>query len=139
MNEIKIRKQWLALLVIIPIWNFAFNLMYIQSDPSVKTMPAWFVYCNTVFVLFSPLVFNYILYYCAFKKPGTKLLTFVLIFTPISFALMIGVYVFGTVPLPNFRFFELHMAVASVLSIWWYVLNWKLRQLNKIQNQVLLS
>jgi hypothetical protein len=130
-HDIKIRKQWLAVLLILPLWNLLYNALYLPSDPSWGVFPVWYKYSMIGASLILPLVFNYIVYLCAYKKPGTKLLTFLLIATPISLAAGLGVYAFGNIPTPKNTYFWVHMVISNGVAIWWCVLNWKMRAINK--------
>ena len=72
----------------------------------------------------------YILYYCAYAKPGTRLLTWVLCLSPIG----IGYNVFNTFKegwdIGRDAWFTL--AVSLVVFSWTYVLNLRLRKINKV-------
>ncbi len=130
-KDLKIRKQWLALLVIMPILNVAYNGYYFMNDPSMELMPVWYKNTFVSFVIFGSLIFNYLLYRCAYNKPGTKFLSVLLVLTPLALAGGIWGYVSGRVPMPTNPLLWGYTWVANGMAILWFVLNWKMRAINK--------
>lgn len=133
MNEeqIKTRKQWLRVLIALMILHIAYSFSYTQLVPSFALQPAWLRVYFVVCLVVLPLGFNYITYHCAYKKPGTKLLTFFLICTPIFYIATMVVYILGIAPMPNGFWNLTHALLSNGLAVWWYFLHWKMRAINK--------
>lgn len=80
-QQASVKRDWLIAFILQAIANFvaaAFNRPTITNP---QTLPWWFGLCIMSIVAF---LFYYFIYYCAYKKQGTKLLLFMLITTPIS-------------------------------------------------------
>lgn len=127
----KVRKQWLAILVLLPLLSLSYNGHYFTHDPSMDIFPVWYKYTLASLVMFIPLLFNYILYRCAYKKPGTKLLTVLFFLAPLSLAAGIWAYVSGKAPMPSNPLLWSYTWVSYGLTVLWWVLNWKMRKINK--------
>jgi hypothetical protein len=130
-KDLKIRKQWLALTVFLPLLGLVYNGYHFSHDPLMDLLPVWYKYVLISSIVFSPLLFNYALYKCAYKKPGTKLLSILAVLTPVSLAGSIWAYVSGAVPMPNNPLLWSYIWVSHGLGIYWWVLNWKMRSINK--------
>jgi len=78
---------------------------------------------NLIIYFFVP---AYIFYYCAYKKAGTCLLALYLCLKPIDLAIKGCLFIF----LP-FPFNMCILVPACLISIFLYMLNWKLRKINK--------
>lgn len=126
-----IRKNWLRALAALLTMNFVFSIFFLPKDPAYVLMPPMAKMIAALMNTLVPLGFNYIVYHCAYKKMGTKLLTFLLIVTPIALGASLAVYFMGTVQWPRDLWVRAYMVVSTALSVWWYVLNWKMRALNK--------
>lgn len=133
MNEEQnsIRKNWLRTLVALLAMNFVFSIFFLPRDPAYVLMPPVAKMAAALMNALVPLGFNYIVYHCAYKKRGTKLLTFLLILTPIVYAATIAAHWMGVVQWPRDFLVKVYTVVSTGLSVWWYVLNWKMRALNK--------
>lgn len=124
-----IRKTWLWLLWAIAtesLFHFL-DLLEMPDDVAVRA-PAVVMasFCIVTAAFLGTLLKFYILYYCAYKHPGTKYLTFCLIVGPLQLLkefkdlqadvhpLLLGILVF---------YFALNIA--------WYYFGWRLRALNK--------
>jgi hypothetical protein len=125
-NEIKIRTQWLVLLIV----STAINLinprniftLRLTDDCTFGVQTFAFLFNTTITLLTS-----FIVYYCAYRKPGTKLLTFILFITPAKcFLLLYLLFKFKT---------EFHFSYSiiglQIIPIWRYILDWKMRTINK--------
>lgn len=125
----KVRKQWLYLLITLST-SYALYTLF-QSPLASVQLPLLFKYSLIAYMVVVPLVIYFMLYRCAYKKPGTKFLTFLLISAPI-------VYIGGSIatileklPLPNDAWSWAYTIFQSGLGIWWYFLHWKMRAINK--------
>ena len=130
-KDLKIRKQWFAILVIMPTLGVAYNSYYFANDASMEILPVWYRYTFVSLVIFGSLIFNYLLYRCAYKKPGTKFLSVLLVLTPLSLVGGIWAYISGSVPMPSSPLLWGYTWFANGMAIVWCVLNWKMRSINK--------
>lgn len=115
-----IRNMWFASLIVIVIGNLFFTLALDRHWVGYEML--FFSYCTLM-----GLLTIYIYYRCAYRRPGTKLLTLILYTLPFSI-LFQGVQV----ALGNLPFFisGLH-PLQLIPTIWLYALSWKLRKINK--------
>ena len=133
MNEEQMatRKNWLRMLVLLFLMEIVYSAVMTPKDPNFILMPSWgkalMVSCS---VLPSAAV-RYLIYYCAYKKPGTKLLTFLLVATPIALGGSAAFYILVGVPLPQGSWFWAYSVLDMGFSLWFYFLNWKMRAINK--------
>lgn len=125
----KVRKQWLTTLILLTIIHFFYFCFH---TPQPNEAPKWlnqFMFAN---LLITPLIFNYIIYRCAYRKPGTKLLTFLMVIGPIVYLGSLAAYFFGKIPIPpNTWWYWPYNVLDYALVAWWYLLHWKLRPINK--------
>ncbi|HSX11057.1 MAG TPA: hypothetical protein VLF94_05030 [Chlamydiales bacterium] len=144
-NEIGVRKQWLFVLIAAAlersVYTFTQTLteFKIYINDASMTPPVWLNYALAALVFGMPLCLNYLLYHCAFRKSGTKLLTFFLIMTPIGFIFGIRAYFVGKVPLPGSSWLWMYVVLDTGLAVWFYLLSWKMRAINKRRQAVLKS
>lgn len=130
-KELKIRKQWLLLLITSTVLTLICNIVCISTDSSLPLSPASMYFLRAFTTLF-PLGWSLLLYRCAYKKPGTKFLTVLLFLTPATYIAMAGVYIFRTVQLPSTAWWYWgYNLLTTGLAIWWYTLHWKMRTINK--------
>ena len=125
-KEIKNRKQWLIATIVCwgsyPLLALFFLAKLPQKPPLYNG--GWIQ--PVTYVLFNVTLF-WVIWHCAYKKPGTKLLMFWLITGPIQ------------VLLSSLNFFEkswnVWNKVGLILNlsffIWWYIQSIKLRKINK--------
>ena len=123
-KEAKIRKYWLIatilLLLVIPLLSFAFLAVVFKIPVSVVIV--WQLTTGLAGLI--PL---WIIWHCAYKKPGTKWLTCWLICTPL-YSLQTWVQLVKEPWDPWFT----GIAVFDLLCyVGWYVLSLKLRKINK--------
>jgi len=118
-QEIFWRKAWLWLLVLNPFINFVIN--------------PWQLGLTNLAGLCGCVIFSYVFYRCAYKKPGTRLLTFSLILLSISFA---GDIIWAITS----RFISEAEAISLVFLIFWTLSCYQLRKINrKLQIQRFLA
>lgn len=124
----KIRKQWLVMLVLMTGMSIVHQIIAFQFDPAISGMPKFYA---LLFSCGGMVAFTYWFYHCAYKKRGTKFLTFFLILSPLSFAFSGALYLLGIVPFKNyFPFYWVLTGVSSIMGVVMFVLNWKMRKLN---------
>ncbi|HSX14014.1 MAG TPA: hypothetical protein VLE96_06330 [Chlamydiales bacterium] len=116
------RKLWLLSAIIITIGNMIFTYSQ-QMLPELSSLHLFVM----AIVFFTTFVMMYIYYYCAYKKPGTKLLTFSLVAIPISWIANVFIFFLTNVPLSQSGLHPLQL----IPAIWLYVLSWKMRKINK--------
>lgn len=129
-NEIKIRTQWLVLLILSTVINLSdpHNIITLKSS---ETCTSWvrtlaFLVNTTITLLTS-----FIVYFCAYRKPGTKILTFTLFSVPIKY-LICAFFIFKF----KKEFHGNYSVIAlQIIPIWSYILDWKMRILNKIRQK----
>jgi glucan phosphoethanolaminetransferase (alkaline phosphatase superfamily) len=135
MNEkdIQIRKQWLlAFAICVTVGAISAVVSQLTIDYSSMPQSPWFIYWIIACTILGLVGFPFLIYHCAYKKQGTKLLTFLLVVLPVSYAGLIGVYWLGIVPLPSYSAgYWAYTALSTGLSIWQYSLHWKLRGVNR--------
>ncbi|HAB99954.1 MAG TPA: hypothetical protein DCE71_09050 [Parachlamydiales bacterium] len=133
MNEkdIKIRKQWLGLLVLSIVINSVSSLLQSRLNPALNQIPQ-IQYISFFIPLIISIVFGYALYHCIYKKPGTKLLTFCLIATAVSMVTTLLLFLTGKVPLPTYiPYYSVYLIASQILGVCWIVLCWKMLKINK--------
>jgi Trk-type K+ transport system membrane component len=125
-----IRMQWLiglCLMFVYSLGHFLYQLEHPSTDHSIPHYRLFF----TAFSLFCTAGFSFIFYRCAYKKPGTKLLFLSLILTGLGFLSPIG-YLTEVLPLPPYiTHLNLYLIFETNLEVIWFVLCWRMRQLNK--------
>jgi hypothetical protein len=140
-EQIKVRKQWLVATLIIAGITLLSNLVA-RVEPSTtgavrSTAEIVFVLLKTLAVSAMGLVPMLLLYIFAYRNPGTKYLTFGLIFAPVK---MLGGYVHEFRSLANeapaldepLKFITITLLVICIgMDIWAYALGWQLRGVNK--------
>lgn len=117
-----IRKLWLLSLVIISIGNLIYSYSQQMSDTSNS---------QNIFMLavsgITVFIWIFVYYMCAYRKPGTRLLTFTLFMVPLSLAINAMLVTSKIIPLEKSGLYPLQL----ILAIWMYILTWKMRKINK--------
>ncbi len=128
-NELKIRKQWLAVFILNLVQTTVWQFLMFFYNPMLGEMPSSFGLIGGVL---STSVFGYAIYHCVYKKPGIKLLT---VFLVLSFA---GLFVtpvlliMGKMNPPFYIPFYVGLQVLSYLiAICWTVVCWRIRKVNQ--------
>ena len=125
-HEKSVRKQWLILTIIALLAWPLLTLIFFTVLSKQEQVPGS-VYWIFVSMALLTVLFVYILYRCAYVKPGIRFLTFLLIVGPLlkikatMDALKTG---HDAVTL-------IALAVNLGLYIWWYILSLQLRKMNK--------
>ena len=130
--DISIRKKWLISLICIITLNQIKMIIDIFNSGKTLNIPTWFNYSILVFVIFLTAAYLWIAYRCAYKKPGTKLLTFLIISGPIGILSTIVGLILGKLPSLSQSWESLVIAIFQLAgALWLLFLNWKLRITNK--------
>lgn len=119
------RKQWLFAFIAyfaISLINTAKQIMVISDNFEGNILLAM-----VVTSLALPALFAYALYRFAYKKPGTKFLTGLLIFVPVS---TVGTFYFANqAGVPLLRGIWEWVGYLATLAL--YIMNWKMLRVNK--------
>lgn len=126
-TRLKWRIFLLFLVIPVVVVSSAFELLV-----AIITEKNAMAYAMVVVRVFVRLLESYILYYYAYKKSGTRLLTWVMIVSPlIAFTVIAGI--FSTIPLVHYLF----AMIFSAIFVCWYCYSFQLRKINKkLQFQV---
>ena len=127
----KVRRQWL-IVVFLSLLIAAFNaVMRFRYDHSLDFFPLA-RYGFAFFSMAGALAFAYSAYYCAYKKPGTKLLVFCLLITTLSFISTLIFYLQGKLHPPAYiPYYGTYAITTQGLGLWWMILCLKMRKINK--------
>lgn len=130
--DAKTRKQWLINLFAITMLNEMFIIYKTLSSGLAPNMPWWFNYYFIPQNIILSIVFLWITYRCAYKKPGTKLLTFFIILTPFSILINVVLFLMGKLPQISGSWIEQSiLLLQQAAGLWLLFLNWKMRLINK--------
>jgi len=127
-NDLKIRKQWLIVLIISAIVDL-FN----ESSKGLLKLSlnslSWERYIDSYTTALILLFLSYVMYHCAYKKPGTKLLTLSIILARIQF---VGLFIHLIWDQPTYTasILQVPLLLSYALDIWGYFLNVKMRKIN---------
>ncbi|WP_154017859.1 hypothetical protein [Candidatus Protochlamydia phocaeensis] len=128
MDSSKVKKRWLLLLVtmslVLPLFNLGVEGAFLSNEAFKLAL------IETSIQLFVGLIWALVMYFCAYKKPGTGLLTF---------QLVLGVI--GLIKMPAFLIDDLKQGHGQIrlylnlinigITIGYYVLSYQLRKINK--------
>ena len=82
--------------------------------------------------ILSALAFGWIAFHCAYRKPGTKFLIFILILSGCGFVSTPIFYFSGHLPAPPYiPYFGTYLLLSQAIGIYWVFLSWKMRKINK--------
>ena len=81
-KELKTRTQWIVLLAISTLSKLYNSHSFIKFTATISD-PIWIQTLSPIINSLVALLYAYILYYCIYKKPGTKLLTFFILSIPV--------------------------------------------------------
>lgn len=128
-EEKSLRKQWLIITVMAflawPLFKLglagSWMIKDLIKDHQILSLGIFISFALIIVLLF------YVLYRCAYVKPGIRYLTFLLIIIPVQ--LMFNI-------MDIIRIGDNGVILASLLvdfglNAWWYLLSWKLRKVNK--------
>lgn len=130
--DISIRKKWLISLICVVTLNQIKIILDVFNNGKTLNIPTCFNYSILVFIVFLTAGYLWIAYRCAYKKPGTKLLTFLIISGSIGILSAIASLILGKLPSLSQSGESLVIALFQLAgALWLLFLNWKLRITNK--------
>lgn len=126
----RIRKNWLIITILTGIGSIFINLGLILAFPSISKEGEIELLIKLIFLIRSVVgssLWILIFWYCAYKRQGSRLLTFSAILSP--FLVIRSIYTLQD------DFLDLSSVIALMsemgLYAWWYVFSLKLRRVNK--------
>ncbi len=125
-HEKSLRKQWLVISIIAILAWPLITLGFMSFILRKQHVPGAVYWVSLVVALLTVLVF-YVLYRCAYVKPGIRFLTFVLIVGP----LLKLKATFDALKMGHDHVTLIALAVNLGFYAWWYILSLKLRKMNK--------
>jgi predicted membrane-bound spermidine synthase len=130
-SDKKVRKSWLLMLGVNVLLS-GINMLFIENyDPVIRTMPAAFHYGMFAFSMSVGIGFAYLLYHCAYKKPGTKFLVFCMTMSLLGLISAPFLYFNGKIgPLAQVPLYKMYLVATQLIGIVWVVLCWKMRAVN---------
>lgn len=130
-NDQKIRKQWLIGWISLTVMNLIYTFLSLYSEPAFQSFPEM---RKMMSLLILPLaaLFAWIFFYCAYRKPGTKLLLFSICSTVFSVLLLPFLFLIGKLSLPSFMpNWPIYLLWSEGLGILWIVLCTRMRRVNQ--------
>lgn len=134
MNEVdrQTRKRWLILLVLSVLNSVFAFLLEFKYNPVNQNIPPNLLYWMLLVSVCSAGGFAYITYRCAYKKPGTKLLTVFLVLSVLVLAINPILYLTGKLPVPTYiPYYQIYLFSTQVFGVVWLGTCWQLRKLNR--------
>jgi hypothetical protein len=125
-HEKSLRKQWLVISIIAILAWPLITLGFMTFISMKEHIPAGIYWVYLVIALLTVLIF-YVLYRCAYVKPGIRFLTFVLIVGPL---LKLKATI-DALKVSHDHVTLIALVVNLGFYAWWYYLSLKLRQMNK--------
>lgn len=131
LSELRMRKLWRNFYLFITVLGLIYSalspflLFLVNAEKSLGREEIIGLMIASLFGIICSALFSYFFYYCAYKKAGTRLLTFNLFLTPIFLVIVVIVLFSG--PLLLLSIVGAGLVVPGIF----YVLSWKLRKINK--------
>ncbi len=130
----KFKSFWLAAIIALTLFNLVFTLLQtnevFQKNSILQSVPVFSLTLNITTTI-TTLLFLFAIYYCSYRKPGTKLLTFMLISYPAGVVITMIMAILGKMPI---EFQSLSAVTITILqqaaALWIFTLNWKVRKIN---------
>jgi hypothetical protein len=136
-KEIKFKKFWFATFTAVSVSNLLFSLLKTNETFQENNIPQLMTSLTLLYATITTILFIVATYYCAYKKPGTKLLTFMLVSYPLGVILTIILAILGKIPTSFQSFSAIIITVLQqIAALWMLTLNWKMRKLNMKLKQV---
>lgn len=141
-SDQRVRKNWLRLLIAITVFTAIFDFFSVFDHINADKVRSTSEIAFSFFVVFGKslitLVLSYIIYYFAYKHHGNKYLMVQLLLSPFW---LVGEFASTLKEFKNMQidqvstewrvFLVITLCLTSALGIWWLVLGWKLRKINK--------
>ncbi len=128
-HDKKVRKQWLAILLLSMLFGFITIVLAMLGDKS-PDIPILARNIGFATYLLCSGVITFVHYRCSYKKPGTKLLTFTLIMALISFPITLIFYLCNKMQTPD-NLPSYYGIVSHMFGILWIIACWRVRKTNK--------
>ena len=125
-----LRKEWLLLTIMLYFVFMPFRIGHLILNPDPAQNPAadrepYFILTMVIVYAFFSFLYFYVLYRCAYKKPGTRYLTVLLVITAVGILRELGSIS------KSLSMLDQCLSVVSLLAYsWWCVLSYRLRELN---------
>lgn len=130
-RDAKIRKQWLGIFILNVVQGILYSFLVMGLNPMLNGFDGS-RYLGMGGALVGCVVLNYAIYRCIYKKPGTKLLTFVLAMTFCSLLMNLILVILGKTPSLDFLpYHEAIYVVSNALGICWLFACWRIRKVNQ--------
>ncbi|MGC2595243.1 MAG: hypothetical protein WA347_03075 [Rhabdochlamydiaceae bacterium] len=113
----KIRTQWRVAVVSISLIFSILALIIMLFNAHIVLIAA--ILLNAILIQFA------CIWFCAYRKPGTKLLSYMLFIQPINLLLLI------VISLESYGTWIVLIWMFTIPLAWFYVASWKLRAVNK--------
>ena len=123
-NDLRIRKHWLIMWAVSMLTAVANQLLLVlfNDSSSWSVIPALVVAPAAGFVL----------YHCVYKKRGTKLLIFCLIFTAASLLINLIFYLSGKLnPPAHIPYYGTFLLMTQGMGILWMIVCWRMLKVNR--------
>lgn len=127
----RFKNFWFAAVVAITLFNLIFTVLKTNEAFQENSIPQSITLFSLVIATITTLLFLFAIYYCSYRKPGTKLLTFMLISYPAGVVITMIMAILGKMPV---EFQSLSAVTITLLqqaaALWIFTLNWKVRKIN---------
>lgn len=129
-KDIQTRKRWLTLLSLTTLIHPLNFFLRFPLDQFFE-LSAWSSRTESLLTVGFFLAINYLVYHCAYKNPGTKLLTFYILLARVTFVLAVYNWVReGTLLNTDTLYMRICFLLDNGLYLYWYLLNLKMRTIN---------
>ncbi|GEM_PF-1545308 len=129
--DLKIRRQWLA------VWMGSLGIGLLNAWLQMRYqlnlgIPSIVAYATAGCGAASLVLYAWISHTCIYKKPGTKLLSFLIVLTAVSLVASPVLYWTGIWPAPpHIPYYAAYLAGSQVLGALWLIACWRMRKTNK--------
>lgn len=128
-NDIQIRKQWLIMWIISSLIGLSTTLLEMLNEHRSAFI--------AIISLLSIGAFSMITYHCIYKKPGTQLVTFLILFTISNFVITPILYLKGKIQPPAYiPYYGAYVVLTQLTGLAWIVVCWRMRKTNKRLKQL---
>ncbi len=130
-KDVKIRKQWMAVYCLNLIQSVTWLIMALFFNPQLAGLD-YNPYLGVISGFLSVFGMSYAMYHCIYKKPGTKLLTVLLISAVLGLFVTPVLLITGKINVPySFPYYGVLQAFSYVLGICWIAVCWRIRKVNQ--------
>lgn len=123
-----IKKQWMLIWIVNTLFGFFFTILQHIKSPVLAPLAKM----NIPISIAITLAFGWAIYTCAYKKNGTKLITYCFYFTVFSLIIMSFLYLNKKVEMSTYiPFYTAYFCVSQALGVIWAIGCWRVRAVNK--------